>query len=83
LLVDYLGGTNEDGLREYFETVGSIEDLIIITDRETGRSRGFGFVTMSTDEEAKNAIEQLDGKEFEGRRLKINEAMDKKKKPAF
>ncbi|RAP33612.1 RNA-binding protein [Candidatus Marinamargulisbacteria bacterium SCGC AG-410-N11] len=80
----FVGGlswdTKEDGLRTYFEEIGTVEDLIIITDRETGRSRGFGFVTMSTEEEAKTAIEQFDGKELDGRRLKINEAQEKNDK---
>jgi len=64
----------EDELRDYFAQAGTPETIAIITDRMTGRSRGFGFVEMSSDQEASQAIEQLDGKEFKGRALKINEA---------
>src|SRR6476660_4518240 len=66
--------TTEDELREYFSQAGTPDTVAIITDRMTGRSRGFGFVEMSTDGEASHAIEVLDGKEFQGRPLKINEA---------
>ncbi|MEO8605706.1 MAG: RNA-binding protein [bacterium] len=64
----------EDELREYFAQAGTPESVAIIKDRMTGKSRGFGFVEMSTDGEASQAIEQLDGKDFKGRPLKINEA---------
>jgi len=66
--------TMEDVLRELFEPYGEIDTVKIITDRDTGRSRGFGFVEMSNDEEAQAAIQALDGKEIEGRALKVNEA---------
>ena len=65
---------SEDELREHFLQAGTPESVAIIKDRATGRSRGFGFVEMSTDGEASAAIEQLDGKDFKGRPLKINEA---------
>ena len=61
-------------LREHFAQAGTPETVAIIMDRMTGRSRGFGFVEMQTDDEASQAIERLDGKEFKGRPLKINEA---------
>ena len=64
----------EDELREHFAQAGSPDSVAIIKDRATGRSRGFGFVEMSSDSEASQAIEQLDGKDFKGRPLKINEA---------
>jgi RNA recognition motif-containing protein len=64
----------EDELREYFAQAGTPESVAIIKDRQTGRSRGFGFVEMSSDGEASRAIEELDGKDFKGRPLKINEA---------
>ena len=64
----------EEELREYFSQAGTPDTVAIIKDRLTGRSRGFGFVEMSTDSEAAQAIEQLDGKDFKGRPLKINEA---------
>ena len=65
--------TNQD-LTELFGTVGTVQSANIIEDRETGRSRGFGFVEMSSQEEGQNAIAQLDGKEIDGRSLKVNEA---------
>jgi RNA recognition motif-containing protein len=64
----------EDELRDHFMQAGSPDSVAIIKDRATGRSRGFGFVEMSSDSEASQAIEQLDGKDFKGRPLKINEA---------
>jgi RNA recognition motif-containing protein len=64
----------EDELRDYFAQAGTPDSVAIIRDRMTGKSRGFGFVEMSSDGEAVQAIEQLDGKDFKGRPLKINEA---------
>jgi RNA recognition motif-containing protein len=64
----------EEELGEYFAQAGTPETVAIVKDRLSGRSRGFGFVEMSTDAEALQAIEQLDGKDFKGRPLKINEA---------
>lgn len=66
--------TGEERLREVFSEFGTIESVKVITDRDTGRSRGFAFVTMSSDEEAKAAIAALDGKEVDGRPLRVNEA---------
>jgi RNA recognition motif-containing protein len=63
-----------DELSDHFAQVGTVANCTIITDRNTGRSKGFGFVEMSTDEEAKKAIEELNGKDFKGRPLRINEA---------
>ena len=57
-----------------FAEIGTVESANIIEDRETGRSRGFGFVEMSSKEEGQNAIAQLNGKEVDGRQLKVNEA---------
>jgi len=64
----------EDSLRDIFSGIGNVESVAIITDRATGRSKGFGFVEMSTEAEAKKAIEELDGKEFEGRKMFVSEA---------
>jgi len=69
--------TSGDRLREVFTDYGTVETVNIITDRETGRSRGFAFVKMANDEEAKAAIAALDGKEIDGRQLKVNEAKQK------
>ena len=66
--------TNTQDLEEVFAEFGTVESTNIIEDRETGRSRGFAFVEMSSDEEAKSAIEGLDGKDVDGRQLKVNEA---------
>ena len=66
--------TSEQDLEELFGGVGTVESSNIITDRDTGRSRGFGFVEMSSQEEGQNAISELDGKELDGRNLKVNEA---------
>ncbi len=74
----YVGGlsydTSEDGLKEAFSKAGAVESAQIIMDRMTGRSRGFGFVEMSTDEDAQKAIEMFDGQELDGRTLTVNEA---------
>ena len=69
--------TKEDGLRGLFAEHGTVGDVKIISDFETGRSKGFGFVTMENNEEANNAIEALDGAEVEGRPLKVNQARER------
>jgi RNA recognition motif-containing protein len=66
--------TDEDTLRKAFEAHGTVDSVNIVTDRDTGRPRGFGFVEMSNDTEAKAAIEGLNGKELDGRTLNVNEA---------
>jgi len=69
--------TTSDDLREYFSQAGEVESASIIEDRETGRSRGFGFVEMATAEGAAAAIEQFNGKDLNGRNLTVNEARPK------
>lgn len=64
----------EQSLNELFADHGSVASARIITDRETGRSKGFGFVEMSNDDEAQSAIEKLNGQEYQGRKLVVNEA---------
>lgn len=64
----------EDALRQIFEAHGEVQKVAIITDRETGRSRGFGFVEMSDDSAADTAISQLNGNDMGGRKLAVNEA---------
>lgn len=66
-----------DQLKQYFEPHGSVVSATVISDRETGRSKGFGFVEMSTDEEAQAAIAAFNGKEVDGRTLTVNEARPK------
>ena len=70
-------GSTEDSLKTLFESYGAVDTVSIIMDRNTGRSRGFGFVEMPNDEEAKAAIAELDNKEFDGRQLRVNEARPK------
>ena len=67
-------GTTEDGLREAFAQSGNVVSAKIIIDKMTGRSRGFAFVEMATDDEAQKAIELWNGKELDGRTLTVNEA---------
>jgi RNA recognition motif-containing protein len=69
--------TYEDGLRSLFQAYGQVASVKIITDRDSGQSKGFGFVEMGTDEEARAAIAGMNGYEVDGRQLKVNEAMDK------
>jgi cold-inducible RNA-binding protein len=66
--------TTEADLSSMFEQIGSVESVQIITDRDTGRSKGFGFVQMTDDESAEKAIAQLNGQEVNGRALTVNEA---------
>jgi cold-inducible RNA-binding protein len=66
--------TTSDELKDHFAQAGNVESASVVEDRMTGRSRGFGFVEMATPEEAAAAIEQLNGKDFGGRNLTVNEA---------
>lgn len=66
--------TTEDTLREAFGAHGDVEEVAIVTDRDTGRPRGFGFVTMPNSEEANAAIQALNNADLDGRTLKVNEA---------
>jgi cold-inducible RNA-binding protein len=67
----------QEELRATFEECGAVESAKIITDQESGRSKGFGFVEMSTEDEAANAISQMNGSDYEGRALKVDEAKPK------
>jgi len=77
----FVGGlswdTNDDGLRAAFEEFGTVSDAKVITDRETGRSRGFGFVTYEDSQDAEEAIEKMDGAEIDGRPVTVNEARER------
>jgi len=77
----FVGGlswdTTDDGLRQAFASYGEITEAKVITDRDTGRSRGFGFVTFTQDEDAKKAISQMDGTSLDGNTIKVNEAQEK------
>lgn len=65
---------NDDQLQDFFAGVGQVTSAKVIIDRDTGRSKGFGFVEMESDEDAKKAIAELDGKELDGRAVAVNEA---------
>jgi RNA recognition motif-containing protein len=73
--------TSEDSLRNFFSGFGTVASVKIITDRESGNSKGFGFVEMSSDEEGAAAIQGANGKELDSRPLRVNEAMDKPRQP--
>ncbi|MGD8863298.1 MAG: hypothetical protein PVI30_25015 [Myxococcales bacterium] len=66
--------TNQDSLRAAFERFGSLDDVAVIADRETGRSRGFGFVTFAEPNDARTAQQEMDGTTLDGRSIVVNEA---------
>jgi RNA recognition motif-containing protein len=70
-------GATEDAVRSLFEAYGTVERVSIITDRDTGQAKGFGFVEMSANADADRAIEGLNGKELDGRAMNVNEARPK------
>jgi RNA recognition motif-containing protein len=69
--------TTEMGLRDMFGNAGVVAEAKIVMDRETGRPRGFGFVEMSSDQEAQNAIQQLNGRDLDGRAMNVSEAQER------
>jgi cold-inducible RNA-binding protein len=73
--------TTEDELRSHFGQFGSVTDVYVAMDKMTGRPRGFAFVTMGTDDEAKIAAEKVNGSELGGRQLTVNEARPKEERP--
>ncbi len=77
----FVGGlswdTTDDGLRQAFQSFGEVTEAKVITDRDTGRSRGFGFVTFAEGDEAQAAITAMDGKNLDGKTIKVNEAQEK------
>lgn len=74
-------GTTEEALEEAFSEAGEVVSVAIITDRDSGRSKGFGFVEMATAEDAQKAVELLNGKELDGRALTVNIARPKEERP--
>jgi len=74
--------TSED-LQEYFGAAGAVESANVVFDRETGRSRGFGFVEMSSEDDANNAIAQFNGSEYDGRNIVVNEARPREDRGGF
>ena len=81
----YVGGlpyaTTDTELKEAFAVAGNVESAVIIMDKMSGRSKGFGFVEMSSDEEAQKAVEMMNGKDFGGRTLTVNEARPMEDRP--
>lgn len=73
--------TTAEDINKLFSQYGEVESVKLVSDRETGRAKGFGFVTMNNDSDAKEAIEALNDKEFDGRTLRINEAKPREEKP--
>lgn len=73
--------TDDDALKAHFEQIGEVESARVMTDRDTGRSRGFGFVTYVNEEDNQKAIDQLDGKELDGRAINVNLAKPKEDRP--
>jgi cold-inducible RNA-binding protein len=69
--------TTDESLREFFSSVGNVTSAQVIMDRQTGRSRGFGFVEYATEEEAEKAIKELNGQSLDGRNIVVNEAREK------
>lgn len=74
--------TTDDALKAFFEAVGEIDSARVITDRETGRSKGFGFVSYVNEADNQKAIDQLNGKELDGRTITVNLARPKEDRPA-
>lgn len=79
----FVGGlswdTNDAGLGQAFERFGEVRDAKVILDRDTGRSRGFGFVTLADADQAKTALREMDGSTLDGRQIRVNEAQDRRR----
>lgn len=75
-------GVDDTQLNDFFAGCGTVVSAKVIVDRESGRSKGFGFVEMSNDDEAKKAIAELDGKELDGRPINVSEAKPREERPA-
>lgn len=74
--------TNDDGLKAHFEQIGPVSSARVITDRETGRSKGFGFVEFENDSDNQKAVDQLNGKELDGRTINVSLARPKEDRPS-
>lgn len=73
--------TTDDGLRSFFEQIGPVASARVITDRESGRSKGFGFVEFESDDDNQKAVDQLNGKELDGRTISVNLARPREERP--
>lgn len=74
--------TNDDGLKAHFAQIGPVASARVITDRETGRSKGFGFVEFENDDDNQKAVDQLNGKELDGRTINVSLARPKEDRPS-
>lgn len=74
--------TNDDGLKAHFEQIGPVSSARVITDRETGRSKGFGFVEYENDADNQKAVDQLNGKDLDGRTINVSLARPKEDRPS-
>ncbi len=70
--------TTDDGLQQAFEAFGEVREAKVITDRESGRSRGFGFVTYADNDAAETAMKEMDGQQLDGRTIRVNEAHERR-----
>ncbi len=81
----YVGGlaysVTDDELREFFESAGAVKSAVVIKDRESGRSKGFGFVEMEDEDDGKKALDTLNGKEINGRAINLSEARPREERP--
>ncbi len=75
-------GATEDAIRSLFESYGTVDRVSVVTDRDTGQARGFGFVEMSNNAEGDRAISELNGHELDGRAMNVNEARPKEARPS-
>lgn len=73
--------TDDDGLKAFFEQIGPVEYARVMTDRETNRSRGFGFVTFANEEDNQKAVDELNGKELDGRAINVSLAKPREERP--
>ncbi|MDQ5972267.1 MAG: hypothetical protein QG553_426 [Patescibacteria group bacterium] len=76
-------GVTDDQLKDFFSAAGTVVSAKVITDRDTNRSKGFGFVEMSSDEEAKKAVDQLNNQELDGRAINVSEARPREERPRY
>lgn len=74
-------GVNDQQLEEFFASCGTVVSAKVIVDRDTNRSKGFGFVEMSSDDEAKKAVAELNGKDLDGRQITVSEARPREERP--
>ncbi|HEX6258287.1 MAG TPA: RNA-binding protein [Candidatus Saccharimonadales bacterium] len=74
-------GTTDETLNAHFAAIGEVEEATVVKDRDSGRSKGFGFITYKNEDDGKKAIEQLDGSELDGRNITVSEARPREDRP--